>query len=186
MVDFIQPKSNEELEKVLDKFFTYEAVTDISLDSQGRANVDGSLLMNKPLKGHVPVRFGKVTGYFLARGMGLTTLEGMPYHVGGTLNVAYNKLTDLKGGPTHVGDVYQVSGNDLKSLEGFPEHVKHFAFSYNDQLPLLRTLVAEQIWMRDHKIIEDIFQKHAGKGKAAALNFALDLKKAGYAGNARW
>jgi hypothetical protein len=45
----------------------------------------------------LPVKFGKVSGYFSCYGNKLTTLEGCPSYVGRNFNVVRNKLTTLKG-----------------------------------------------------------------------------------------
>jgi hypothetical protein len=45
----------------------------------------------------LPVKFRKVSGYFICSSNKLTTLEGCPNYVGGGFSCSNNKLTTLKG-----------------------------------------------------------------------------------------
>ena len=54
------------------------------LNKNGTYDVDGDVhISNKYVRdGKLTIKFGKVTGSFKARGIGLTTLEGCPQEVG--------------------------------------------------------------------------------------------------------
>lgn len=131
------------------------------LNSDGSYDVYGSVILSKKYvrNGKLTVKFGKVTGTFKARGIGLTsldgcpkkiagyfdcsfnkltTLKGAPKEIGGEFNCAYNKLTTLEGGPKKVGGYYNCSENKLTSLKGAPGKINgDFDCSYN-QLTFLK------------------------------------------------
>lgn len=84
----------------------------------------------------------------------------------------------------------------LVDLKGIPACEELF-ISYHPDLALLPALVVGRITVRNmtphfpdrpdaFAQMKTILNKHAGKGKSAMLNFALDLKKAGFGSNARW
>jgi hypothetical protein len=52
----------------------------------------------------LPVKFGKVSGYFECGDNNLTTLKGRPSYVGGSFSCNGNKLTSLEHGPNYVGE----------------------------------------------------------------------------------
>jgi hypothetical protein len=157
----------------------------------------------------LPVQFGRVDGLFLCSGNQLTTLEGSPQHVGVLFHCDHNKLTDLKGAPTqvgggfwcsnnmltslqgapdHVGGSLQCNGNPLKSLDGMPSVLKgQIWLDYDAHLPLLRLLEASGFVLSfAPDQVKNILNKYTGKGKSHMLNLALELKQAGYVGNAAW
>lgn len=121
----------------------------------------------------------------------LTNLQGSPTTVGGSFSCYGNKLKSLEGGPTHVhGFIYMCKKNPLKSLQGLPLQMADiFQCSYSKNLPLLRLLTLSEVRLdlqNAPKRLLDILNNHMGKGKSSALNCALEMKKAGYEGNARW
>jgi hypothetical protein len=73
----------------------YTINSDDTIDVDGDVNLDNKLGNIEKL----PVKFGKVSGYFSCYGNELTTLEGCPKYVGGDFNCDNNKykLTTLKG-----------------------------------------------------------------------------------------
>ena len=113
------------------------------------------------------VRFGKITGSFLANGMGFKSLRGSPEEVTGSFSVAGNrnltslegapltvgedftaygcKLVNLIGAPREVGGAFMVFKNPLESLDGMPDHIGGKAVvPYNPNMPLLKLLVAQE------------------------------------------
>jgi hypothetical protein len=87
--------------------------------------------------------------------------------VGGHFLFYDNKPTHLQGVPTHLG--------------------KSFYVAYGPYLPLLRLIQYKPVHLKGAPDpVQQILNKYAGKGKALMLNLALDLKQAGYGGNARW
>lgn len=140
----------------------------------------------------------RVSGHFHVQGNKLQSLEHGPYHVGNQYCCHNNQLTNLTGAPKHSVLYLEAINNPLTSLEGLPPNIQLLILSNNAtmDLPLLRCLtvqarvaVAKYNQDRDwdqklNDILNDV--RWAGQGKAGVLNCALELKKAGYGGNARW
>jgi hypothetical protein len=161
------------------------------------------------------VKFGKVSGDFNCADRGLTTLAGSPHHVVGQFSCEHNRLTSLAHAPHHVDGVFSapynhithlthmptyvgasfwIYGNPLESLSGLDKldqiHGELWC-TYSDQLPLLRTVLARSIHLSDGEQdtpikLDKIIKKYVGKGKSHMLNLALELKQAGFEGNAKW
>jgi hypothetical protein len=72
----------------------------------------------------------KVAG-IIAQNIGLTSLEGLPKVIKGSLVVSKNKLTTMVGGPTEVHGVMDVNSNELTSIEGVPRKLTKLAASDN-------------------------------------------------------
>ena len=111
IIDWVTP--------ICDKY----GIQDWSIDEEGLVNVDGEVDLFKRELVHIPLRFGKVTGFFWCNYNQLTTLEGAPKEVGGGFNCQNNDLTTLKGGPEKVGKNFICSYNHLTTLEGAPREV---------------------------------------------------------------
>ena len=140
----------------------------------------------------------EVTGSFDVIDNQLTSLAHGPRVVGKHYQCSYNRLTNLVGAPAHVSGYFEVLRNPLESLEGLPLGISYFVVSNNEHktLPLLRSLsvqgrvavaksMEENLWdVTLNEILND--PRWHGKGKLGMLNCSLELKKAGYAGNARW
>lgn len=128
----------------------------------------GDVLLNTRNTGVMPLRFDRVEGNFYAANSGLKSLVGSPRTVTGYYKVDHNLLQDLQGAPDHVGGKFQVT--------------------YAPDLPLLRTLVASEVWLqgRPPEVVIRIMNKYAGGGKSVMLNAAMELKKAGYREHAKW
>ena len=187
----------------------FKITGDITIDPDtGVVDVDGDVKLRSQLS-QLPVQFGHVDGRFDCSKNKLTSLQGAPLHVGGTFYCGDNQLTTLQGAPVHVGNSFSCSYNPLTTLEGAPSHVggdflcysykltslqgapghvgDAFYCTYNKQLPLLRLIMYKsiRIWDAPDAVMIIMF-KYAGKGKTHMLNFAMELKQAGYAGNAKW
>lgn len=68
------------------------------LNTDGIYDVDGDVhISDKYVRdGKLTVKFGKVTGTFKARGIGLTALDCCPKKIAGYFDCSFNKLTTLK------------------------------------------------------------------------------------------
>jgi hypothetical protein len=198
MQPFIQPESDQQAWAIVEQYaHTMTDVQSVHLDPQGLVNIQGTIIFREPafkgpvIKHQFPVRFGKIDGAFIARNLNLNTLEGAPHTVTHTFNVGSNQLSDLTHGPQIVQGVYQAGNNPLVSLQGLPEHgVHHFYCDYTHDLPLLRLVQVKNVGLIHdedaHVPIKHIINKYVGKGKKYILNFANELKQAGYVGNAAW
>lgn len=109
-----------------------------NIDSEGRVDVDADVVLHRCLvDGRLPIKFGRVTGFFIVESpvsfsggkmkqteSGLTTFEGFPYHIGKHLYIRGNSLTDLKGCPEHVGSFIVADESLLlTSLDGLPKQI---------------------------------------------------------------
>jgi hypothetical protein len=150
-------------------------------------------------QGHrmLPYEFDTVTGEFSIEDQGITHLQGCPRQADRFI-AAYNPITSLQGGPETVTQLYSVRGcKQLESLDGVASQIHGvFVCDWQPDLPLLRSLVAQQIqldlppfdWdqLQKKQQAERILNKHAGTGKSHILLCSNELKKAGLAGNAAW
>jgi hypothetical protein len=132
------------------------------------------------------------TGYAsfnCARNM-LKTLVGGPAYMVGDFNCDRNQLTNLVGAPKTVTGWFTCEDNPLVSLEGMPTALAGIILDYADDLPLLRTLNAQQIqfnWPNSrNRQVAQILMKYAGEGKRGVIRCQKDLIAAGFEGNAKW
>ena len=86
----------------------------------------------------LPIRFGKVGGYFTCSESNLTSLEGSPKEVGGEFACDDNQLTTLKGAPEKVGGYFDCHLNKLTSLECSPREVGGSFYCYDNKLTTLK------------------------------------------------
>ena len=91
------------------------------INSDGTVDVDNSVIINKMLFSNLPIRFGKVNGFFSCKENMMTHLKGSPSYVSGDFYCAENNLVTLKGAPKYVGGDFNCHDNDLKTLEGLGE-----------------------------------------------------------------
>jgi len=93
----------------------------------GRWDVDGDVNISEMNFSKLPVKFGKVGGYFdCGRCTSLTSLEGAPTYVGVFFDCyGCTSLTSLEGSPTSVvvGNFSCGGCTSLTSLEGAPTSV---------------------------------------------------------------
>jgi hypothetical protein len=103
-----------------------------TIQSDGTVDVNGDVNMYNMKLTEIPVKFGKVTGYFDCSRNQLTSLYGAPQSVGRDFFCVDNKLTSLKGAPRSVGGDFYCSRNQLTSLKGAPQSVRgDFYCEYN-------------------------------------------------------
>jgi len=108
-------------------------ITNWKLNPDGGVDVDGNVDISYLRLTKLPIKFGKVTGYFNCHFNKLNSLEGSPIEVGGNFYCPNNRLTTLEGGPIEVGDGFNCAYNQLTSLEGAPsEIIGNFECSNNE------------------------------------------------------
>jgi hypothetical protein len=127
-----------------------------------------------------------VDGGFYCDSDKLTSLEGAPSHVGGDFSCSNNKLTSLAGAPSHVGCSFYCAFNKLTSLKDVHKHIteikgKFYAFknpinSHVLGLLLIRGVTEVRL---DNKQVEEILNRHLGKGRVGMLMAQEDLIEAG-------
>ena len=148
-----------------------------------------------------------VSGDFVCYRNELTSLEGAPRHVGGKFSCSTNKLTSLKGAPEYVGGLIDCSTNKLTSLEGAPIRCGGIYCNNNDTLTSLKDihkhvkeingyfkavvnpikshvlglLLIKGITLINlkHAQVEEILNRHLGKGRAGMLMAQEELIEAG-------
>ena len=82
-------------------------------------NYEGDITLPKNNLTEIPIKFGRVKGAFVCRGMNLTSLKNAPTYAE-SFDCSNNNLTTLQGGPTEVKYSYNCSNNNLTNLIGGP------------------------------------------------------------------
>lgn len=164
----------------------------------GVVDVKGQLLISQDVD-TLPVTFGTVTGPVFFQDAGLTSLVGSPRRItskaqGGGFYCHDNQLTNLVGAPRSISGTMTCHNNPLTSLEGAPDKANTWAMTVHPDTALLRLLVVKnlteiRLWMPNQNKFhpaQHIIQEYLPQGKDGMLACALELKQAGYVGNARW
>ena len=123
-----------EVDKICKKY----GIKNWSLNPDGTVDVDGNVDLSRQRLSKLPLKFGRVTGYFFCSYNQLTSLEGCPTEIGGNFYCHINLLTSLKGCPTEIGGNFYCYNNQLTSLEGCPKEISGSFFCYNNQLTSLK------------------------------------------------
>ena len=98
-------------------------IINYTINSNGSIDIDGDVYLDYKNLEILPLKFGKVSGFFHCSNNELTTLEGCPKYVEGNFRCEYNQLTTLVGCPEYVGGSFNCYDNKLTTLEGSPKHV---------------------------------------------------------------
>lgn len=159
-------------------------------------SVQGDVTMYDPIldTGELPDHFDTVSGMFDIAFCGIRDLRGCPKACN-LFACDHNPIQSLMHAPVKCKQV-DISGcAELKSLDHLPKCEK-LSLSWLPDLPLLRCLTAGQVYLSFQyraqesqvKKCEEILNdpRWMGKGKSNILNCALELKKTGFAGNAKW
>jgi hypothetical protein len=109
-------------------------IENYTINEDGSIDVDGDVRIYGKRLTKLPLKFGKVTGYFDCRNNQLTTLEGSPKEVGGSFYCAENELTSLEGSPLSVGGSFGCWKNQLTNLVGGPEVVLGAYYADTNQI----------------------------------------------------
>ena len=64
----------------------------------------------------IPIKFGRVSGYFHCLGNSLITLDGSPSYVGGYFVCRKNRLISFEGAPSYVGLDFYCNGNPIHEV----------------------------------------------------------------------
>jgi hypothetical protein len=112
-------------------------IKNYAINPDGTVDVSGDVYLYKKGLKNLPLKFGKISGYFDCGRNQLTTLEGAPKEVGGDFYCRNNQLTSLEGAPKEVGGDFDCEYNQLRTLEGAPKEVGGGFYCYNNQLTTL-------------------------------------------------
>jgi len=110
-------ESNQDIDAICKQY----GITNYTINQDGTVDVDGNVKLHSRRLTKLPLKFGRVTGYFDCYNNQLTSLEGGPKEVGGHFGCSYNQLTSLIGGPEVVLGAYYALNNQINSFEGFPD-----------------------------------------------------------------
>ena len=150
-------ESNEDIDYICQKY----GIKNYSINDDGTIDVDGDVhLFNKDLK-ELPLKFGKVTGYFSCGHNKLNSLEGSPKFVGGYFSCYDNQLKTLEGGPKIVMCQYYCINNQLVNFKGFPEdYDDKVSIANNPVYDLIENIPEEKrnkfiYWCNEYDAIDD-------------------------------
>ena len=126
-------ESKEDIDSICKKF----GIRNYTINEDSTVDVDWDVnLYDKGLT-KIPLKFGKVSGYFSCGDNQLKSLEGSPLSVGGGFNCYINQLKSLSGAPLSVGGYFNCISNQLKSLSGSPLSVGGNFYCDSNQLKSL-------------------------------------------------
>jgi hypothetical protein len=100
--------------------FCQKYLDNYTINSDNTIDVDGNVYLEEKLGNieKLPVKFGKVSGFFDCRDNKLTTLEGCPNYVDDYFYCGFNNLTSLEGCPKYVDHNFFCEMNILSTLKG--------------------------------------------------------------------
>lgn len=107
----------------IDKICKEYSIHNYTINKDSTVDVDGYVNLYSRGLTEIPLKFGRVTGYFHCGDNQLTSLDGCPKEVGGFFNCKNNQLTSLDGSPSEVGDNFSCHNNLLTTLRGSPIEV---------------------------------------------------------------
>jgi len=110
-------ESFKDIDSICEKY----GIKNYTINSDGTVDIDGNVNLSYKGLTELPLKFGKVSGYFDCGGNKLTTLEGCPQLVGGRFYCGSNKLISLEFCSQSIGGSFNFNSNQLKDLYGFPE-----------------------------------------------------------------
>ena len=108
----------EDIKQICQRYF----LENYTINQDGTVDVDRHVTLQSNGLTKLPLKFGKVNGYFNCNFNKLITLEGSPTEVTRYFLCTNNKLITLIGGPKQVGGSYYCEYNHLKDVHGFPEY----------------------------------------------------------------
>jgi hypothetical protein len=111
--------SKEEKDRIDSKCKEYK-IRKYSISPNGSIDTKGDVDLCGIGFSRLPLRFGKVDGFFYCHDNVLSTLDGSPHTVGGDFDCNDNGFTSLVGGPKNIGGDFICSHNNLISLDGSP------------------------------------------------------------------
>ncbi len=132
---FLESKqTKEDIDLICQKYY----ITNYTINEDGTVDVDGDVDLSRKRLTELPLKFGRVNGYFACDYNLLKKLEGSPKYVGFFFSCGYNDLKTLEGGPKVVIDSYYCAHNNLVNFKGFPED--YYEYSYFANNPIFKLL----------------------------------------------
>jgi hypothetical protein len=106
-------------------------IRDWSINSEGLVDVNGDVKLYNSGLNKIPIKFGKIIGYFDCSNNELKSLEGSPHTVVGDFDCSNNELKSLEGCTHTVGGNFYCQYNQLTIINDELEFVEYFDISYN-------------------------------------------------------
>lgn len=104
-------------------FLKYQINSDLSVSSSA-VSVPNSFINNQNVKiGHLPFKFKRIDGSFIAQFAGLKSLINCPDEVEKSFNIKCNQIESLEHGPKKVYESYNISGNPIKTFKFLPDYI---------------------------------------------------------------
>ncbi|NBP57852.1 hypothetical protein EBU71_15200 [bacterium] len=113
------PKDKQTIAEICEEY----NIKNYTISKDGTVNVDGHVRIEQESITELPLKFGKVSGFFNCSDNKLTTLKGAPREIGLGFDCRHNYLDSLIGGPKHVGGGYHCGHNNLTTLEGLAQSI---------------------------------------------------------------
>lgn len=95
-----------------------------NIDKDGYVNVNGGVNLSNLNLTEIPIKFGKINGNFLCNRNKLTSMNGFPKEVTGSIDCSNNKIENLRGSGTICYGL-DIACNNISTLEGFPKFKIH-------------------------------------------------------------
>ena len=126
-------ESKEDIDSICKKF----GIKNYTINEDSTIDVDGDVDLYDKRLTKIPLKFGKVSGYFNCSANQFKSLEGSPLSVGRDFSCSSNQLKSLEGAPLSVGGYFNCISNQLTSLSGAPLSVgRDFSCNLNKLISL--------------------------------------------------
>jgi hypothetical protein len=173
-------QSESEVAKICEKF----GIEDWTLNENGLVDVCYDVDLNYEGLTSLPLKFGKVDGWFTCDGNKLKSLKGSPHTVGGYFSCNDNLLKTLEGSPlTLDGGDFFCRDNNIYSFEGFPRIINTSEWfgdfnCFNNPIYNVWILLTEN-YKIDYQIIEllndyDVFRNDDTEQWPSSSSIILD------------
>jgi hypothetical protein len=107
-------ESKEDIESICKKY----GIKNYTINEDGTIDVDGDVYLYNKALNRLPLKFGKVSGYFDCSDNKLTSLEGSPREVGFDFYCDKNKLESLEGISKYISGLINCEANKLIDAKG--------------------------------------------------------------------
>jgi hypothetical protein len=180
--------ANAEIKKHLNSLFRFD-FNRVHILEDGTVNINGDVHCKAGIKiPKLPIKFGKVKS-FECMNVGLTSLENCPNFVLEDFKARRNQITSMQGCPDVNGDL-DLSDNPITNMDGICMTAKSISITYNENLPVLRLLFFDKVYMTGNIPIARIIDKHRKtmeklSKKAVILNCQKELIENGFINNAK-
>ena len=149
----------DNIEEICQKY----RIKDYTINQDETVDVDNDVDLESRQLYKLPLKFGKVSGYFVCANNLLSSLDGSPREIGSTgFSCSNNVIKTLVGGPLIVKQIYNCIGNKLTDVVGFPEHyTDNNVYATGNPVSEILNLVKEYDqakfikWLNEYDVIRD-------------------------------